>query len=120
MPKKNLTQWENELYIQLLSCISSLCSASIPEHVANDAAAADRGNEGVTESLTGLFFLLAAPLGSRIEQHLLHLLQLLLHTVEVEVGALLRHGGKVCRSSERDTDRHEYLAKDDSVAEPGK
>lgn len=60
---------------------------------------ADRGNKGETKTPTRLFFLLAAPLGSCIEQHLLHLLQLLLQTVEVEVSALLCHGRKVCRST---------------------
>lgn len=64
-----------------------------------DYSYADRGNKGETKTPTRLFFLLAAALGSCIEQHLLHLLQLLLQTVEVEVGALLCHGRKVCTST---------------------
>lgn len=103
---------ELTVYSALLSCITSFCSPFIIERV--------MGNKGGSKSLTGMFFLLAAPMGSCIEQHLLHLLQLLLHTVEVEVGALLRHGGKVCRSSGRQWLAYISHKKDDSAAEPGK
>lgn len=52
------------------------------------------------KNLTRLFFLLAAPLGSGIEHHLLHLIQLCLQTGKVEVCTLLGHGRKVCGSTE--------------------
>lgn len=48
-----------------------------------------------TRSRTWLFFVLAAPLGSGIEQHLLHLVQLRLQEGKVEVGALLGDSCKI-------------------------
>lgn len=56
--------------------------------------------KGAAKSLTRLFFLLAAPLGSCIEHHLLHLLQLLLQTGKVEVCTLLCHGCEVYGSTQ--------------------
>lgn len=52
---------------------------------------------------TRLFFLLAAPLGSGIEHHLLHLIQLCLQTGKVEVCTLLGHCCKLCGSTEHRT-----------------
>lgn len=60
----------------------------------------DSETQGAAKSLTRLLFLLAAPLGSGIEHHLLHLLQLLLQTGKVEVCTFLCNSCKVCKSTQ--------------------
>lgn len=80
--------------------VSPVPPLSLSNPPLNATAALTAGPEARQKSLTGLLFLLAAPLGSGVEHHLLHLVQLLLQTGEVEVCALLRHGCKVWGSTQ--------------------